>query len=72
MISGFLFILMHSYNGQRIGEAREVLRTVGEAHLIQLTSEGEKHSEPAMRVPSCLADPEKFGKINKFVLSKVY
>ena len=48
-------------DGQRIGEAREVLRTVGEAHLIQLTSEGAKHSEPALRVPSCLAYPEKFG-----------
>ena len=29
--------------------------------LQQLTSEGAKHSEPALRVPSCLADPEKFG-----------
>ena len=29
--------------------------------LQQLTSEDAKHSEPAERVPSCLADPEKFG-----------
>ena len=29
--------------------------------LQQLTSEGAKHSEPALRVPSCLAYPEKFG-----------
>ena len=50
-----------SPTNQRFGQRDEVLRTVGEAHLIQLTSEGAKHSEPALWVPSCLAYPEKFG-----------
>ena len=38
-------------DGQRIGEAREVLRTVGEAHLIQLTH----------KVTSLEHKPEEFG-----------